>query len=210
MSKSDEKVLQEVSVLQKVRNTMRSKWRHPTRCEQVNEWKNLIFRWSFVSRRLCMEFALRAKHDEQNVKVRSRGAIGALWWRTEAEGRSNVQIADDRGGGEVRIGRMMEAPLRSKLPFIFEALTCIPWYLPALKYPCSWPEGYSLPFPGHRLIFKYFFWLKFSNSQDESTTFPGHFMVHQLIAGGLKLQSDRHPMVGNLSWPWRLHRLIMN
>jgi hypothetical protein len=27
--------------------------------------------------------------------------------------------------------------------------------------------------------------LKSGNSQDESTTFPGHFLVHRLIAGGL-------------------------
>ena len=38
-----------------------------------------------MSRRLCRESTLRAKHDEQNVKVTSRGAVGALWQRTEAE-----------------------------------------------------------------------------------------------------------------------------
>ena len=49
-----------------------------------------------------------------------------------------------------------------------------------------------------RPIFEYFFRLKSSYSQDESTTFPGHFQVHWLIAGRLKLQSDCHPIVGNL------------
>ena len=34
----------------------------------------MILQCNFVSRRLCRESALRAKHDEQNVKVGSRGA----------------------------------------------------------------------------------------------------------------------------------------
>ena len=102
LSKSDEKVLQEVSALQKVRSTTRSKWRDPTRCEQVNEWTNLILRCTFVSRRLCRESALRAKQDKQNVKVRSQGAVGALWQRTEAEARSTVQIVKDGGGASRR------------------------------------------------------------------------------------------------------------
>ena len=76
-----------------------SKWRDPTRYKHVKEWTNLILRCNFVSRRLCREFALRIKHDKQNVKVRSRGAVGALWRRTEAEARSIVQIAYDGGGG---------------------------------------------------------------------------------------------------------------
>jgi hypothetical protein len=78
-------------------------------------------------------------------------------------------------------------------------------------YPCSWPGGYRLPFPMYRPVFEYFFRLKSGNSQDESTTFPGHILVHRLIAGGLKLQSDCHPMGGNLDRPWgKIHRLIMN
>jgi hypothetical protein len=78
-------------------------------------------------------------------------------------------------------------------------------------YPCSWPGGYRLPFPGYRLVFEYFFGLKSGNSQDELATFLGHFLVHRLIAGELKLQSDYHPMVGNLDRPWgEIHRLIMN
>ena len=78
-------------------------------------------------------------------------------------------------------------------------------------YPCSWPRGYRLSFPGYRPIFVYFFRLKSGNSQDESVPFPGHFMVHQLIAGGLKLQSDCHLMIGNLDRPWgEIHWLIMN
>ena len=97
-----------------------------------------------------MESALRTKLDEQNVKVKNPGAVGALWRRTEAEARSTVQIAEDGGGGggEACIGRRtkvehpaeqqrMEAPPRNKLSFVFEALTYIPRYLPALRYPCS-------------------------------------------------------------------------
>ena len=156
------------------------------------------------------------------MKVRSRGAIGALWRRTEAEARSTVELVEDGGGGEARIGwrteaehsmeqRRMEAPPRSKLPFIFEAMTCIPRHMPALRYTCSWPGGYRLPFPGYWPVFEYFFWLKSSNSQEESATFPGHFLVHRLITGGLKLQSDCHPMLGNLDRPWgEIHWLIMN
>ena len=56
-----------------------------------------------MNRRLCKESALRAKEVEQNVKVRNRGGVGALWRRTEAEGRSTVQIAKD-GGGAVEDG----------------------------------------------------------------------------------------------------------
>ena len=64
-----------------------------------------------MSGRLCKESALRAKQDEQNVKIISRGAVGALWRRMEAEARSIVQIAEDGGGGEARIGRRTEAEL---------------------------------------------------------------------------------------------------
>ena len=32
------------------------------------------------------------------MKVRSRGAIGALWRRTEAEARSTVELVEDGGG----------------------------------------------------------------------------------------------------------------
>ena len=141
----------------------------------------MILRCSFVSRRLCRESALRAKHAKQNVKVKSRGAVGALWRRMEAK-----HSAEER---------RMEASPRSKLPFIFEALTCIPQYMHALRYPCSWPGGYRLPFPGYRPVFEYFFRLKSSNSQNKLTTFPGHFLVHRLIARGLKLLSDCHLML---------------
>ena len=73
----------------------------------MNKWTDLILRCSFLSRRLCKESALCAKQDEQNVKVRNRGAIGALWRRMEAEAWSTVQIAEDENedGGEARIGR---------------------------------------------------------------------------------------------------------
>jgi hypothetical protein len=70
-----------------------------------------------------------------------------------------------------------------------------------LRYPCSRPGGYWLPFPGYRPVFEYFFRLKSGNSQEESATFPGNFLVHWLIAGGLNLLSDWHPMVGNLDRP---------
>ena len=46
---------------------------------------------------MCRESALRAKHDEQNVKVRNWGEVGALWRRTEAKARSTVQIVEDGG-----------------------------------------------------------------------------------------------------------------
>ena len=59
----------------------------------------------------------------------------------------------------------------------------------------------SVTISGYRPIFEYFFRLKSSNSQDESATFPGHFLVHRLIAEGLNLQSHCHPMVGNLDRP---------
>ena len=47
----------------------------------------------------------------------------------------------------------------------------------ALRYPCSWPGGYWLPVPGYRPVFEYFFWLKSSNSQDKSATFPRYYLV---------------------------------
>ena len=105
--------------------------------------------------------------------------------------------AEDGGGAPEDGG----AP-RSKLPFIFEALTCIPRYMPTLKYPCSRPGGYRLPFPGYRPVFEYFFQLNSSNSQDESATFSGHFLVHRLTAlSSDGLQLDCHEMVGNLDQP---------
>ena len=167
--------------------------RDPTQCKQLNKWTNLILRCSFVSRRLCRESALRAKHDEQNVKVKSWGAMEALWRRTEAEHSAEQQ--------------RMEAPPWSKLVY--------------LRSPDLHP---SIPICTHipmlmiqrvvtisRVPASIFFWLKSSKSQDESTTFPGHFLVHWLIAGGLKLQSDCHPMVGNLDRPWGvIHRLVIH
>ena len=47
-----------------------------------------------------MESALRTKLDEQNVKVKNPGAVGALWRRTEAEARSTVQIAEAEAEAE--------------------------------------------------------------------------------------------------------------
>ena len=43
---------------------------------------------------------------------------------------------------------LMEAPPRSKLPFIFEALTCIPRYMHALRVTHAHdPEGIGYHFP---------------------------------------------------------------
>ena len=65
-------------------------------------------------------------------------------WSTMAKDGGGGVEEGGGGGGEARIGprteaeqRRMEAPPRSKLPFIFEALTCTPQYMPALRYPCS-------------------------------------------------------------------------
>ena len=57
----------------------------------------MILRCNFVSRRLCRESALRAKHDEQNVVVKSRGAVEHY-----GKGWSTVQIAEDGGGALCR------------------------------------------------------------------------------------------------------------
>ena len=63
------------------------------------------------------------------------------------------------------------------------------------------PEGIGYHFVGIGQYLNTSSGMKSSNSQDKSATFPEHFMVRRLIAGGLKLQSDCHPMVGNLDRP---------
>ena len=76
------------------------------------------------------------------------GSSWSIVAKKEADAWSTVQIAKDGGISEARMGRMTEAEhvsehqriealLHSKLSFIFEALTCIPQYMPALRYPCS-------------------------------------------------------------------------
>ena len=77
---------------------------------------------------------------------------------------------------------------------------CIPHYLPDTHAHDPEGIGYHFPCIGQYLNI-YFFRLKSGNSQDESATFPGHFLVYRLIAGGLKLQSDCHPMAGKLNRP---------
>jgi hypothetical protein len=62
-------------------------------------------------------------------------------------------------------------------------------------------EGIGYHFPGIGQYLNTFFRLKSGNSQDESAKFPEDFLVHRLIAGVLKLQSDCHPMVENLDRP---------
>ena len=66
----------------------------------------------------------------------------------------------------------------------WEVQTCTPRYMPDTH--AHDLEGINYHFlDTYRPIFEYFFRLKPGNSQDESPTFPGHFMVHRLIAGGL-------------------------
>ena len=135
-----------------------SKWTS----EQI--WYSDVVLWAEGSARIPL-FALNRTAKCEGQKWGSSWSIVA---KKEADAWNIVQIAKDGGISEARMGRRtevehvsehqrMEALLQSKLSLIFEALTCIPQYMSALRYPCSWPWGYRLPFPGYRPILFYFF-----------------------------------------------------
>ena len=162
--------------------------------ERVNKYDTLM--------QFCEQKVVQWVRSSLNrMSKMSRSEVGEQLEHYD-EGRRRGALCILRKAEHSAEQRRMEAPLQSKLSFIFEALTCIPLYMLALRYPCSWPGGYWLPFPGCRPVFEYSLRLKSINSQDESATFLRYFLVHWLIAGGLKLQSDCHPMSGNLAWPW--------
>ena len=131
-----------------------------------------------------------------------------IFWTSTLEHNPKPRASPKRNFGDLDwfVGAHRMEDLLNSLIESWEV--CIPWYMRDTH--AHDPEGIGNHFPVSANI-----WIllpaEIGNSQDESATFPGHFLVHRLIAGGFKLQSDCHPMVANLDRPWGIiHRLIMN